>query len=183
MSKKLNLGCGNDYREGWINIDINPEVKTDLIVDLEKPLPFPNNYFSYILADNTLEHIKNIFQLIDELWRVSKPNAIIEIYVPHFTGIYATKHLAHYHQFGIDSFNIYQVNDVFNKERYGNARFEIEQKLIYFHHNYAVLCFLSKLPINWLFNFSRYWQIFCEKFLPLKFDEVYFKLKVIKKNE
>jgi len=28
--KKLNLGCGNDYRKGWINVDFNKKVKADV---------------------------------------------------------------------------------------------------------------------------------------------------------
>lgn len=184
--KKLNIGCGMDYREGWTNLDFNKEVKADVYHDLEKfPYPFKDNEFDYILLDNSLEHVKNLFKAIDEIWRIAKPNAIIEIYVPHFTGIYATKHLAHYHQFGIGSFSIYKrisgLDSGFNGERYGKARFDIiEERLLYFHHNPAEIKFLSKIPINFLFNFSRKWQLMTEKFLPLKFDEVYFKLQVVK---
>ncbi len=31
---KLNLGCGYDYREGYINIDIDPKNKADLHIDI-----------------------------------------------------------------------------------------------------------------------------------------------------
>jgi SAM-dependent methyltransferase len=184
--KKLNAGCGNDYREGWVNMDFSKEVKADIYHNFEKiPYPFKDNTFDLIFLDNSLEHIQNILNAIDELWRISKPGAIIEIYVPHFSGIYATKHLTHYHQFGIGSFDFYKrisgLDKGFNGERYGKARFDIlKQKLIYFHHKSIEIPFLSKLPVNPIFNFSRKWQLFTEKFLPLKFDEVYFKLKVIK---
>lgn len=187
--KKLNLGCGRDYREGWINLDFNKEVKADIYHDLEKfPYPFKDNEFDLIYLDNVLEHVKDIFKCIDELWRISKPEAIIIIFVPHFSGIYATKHLAHYHQFGMGTFDIYKeisgLDKGFNDERYGKARFEIiEQKLLYFHHNSVEIPLLSKLPINGLFNFSRNWKLILEKFFPLKFDEITYKLKVIKKEK
>lgn len=183
---KLNLGCGLDYKNGWINVDFNKEVKADVYHDLDKfPYPFKDRQFEVILLDNTLEHVKDIFKCIDELWRISKPNAQILIYTPHFSGIYASKHLAHYHQFGIGSFDIYKkvsgLDSGFNGERYGKARFEIiKQKLIYFHHKGAEMRFLSKIPINWMFNFSRMWQLFLEKFSFLRFDEVYYELKTIK---
>ncbi|MDD5012032.1 MAG: methyltransferase domain-containing protein [Candidatus Nanoarchaeia archaeon] len=184
--KKLNLGCGEDYRVGWVNLDFNKEVKADVYHNLEKfPYPFKDDEFDLIYIDNALEHVQNVLKCIEELWRISKKGAEIIIYVPHFTGIYATKHLAHYHQFGIGTFDIYKkisgLDKGFNGERYGKARFEIiEQKLLYFHHNSVEISLLSKLPINRMFNFSRKWQLILEKFFPLKFDEIRYKLKVLK---
>ncbi len=180
---KLNVGCGDDYKKGFINLDFNKEVKADIYHNLEKRFPFTDNEFDYILLDNVLEHIPNLFKIIDELFRISKPDAIIDIYVPHFSGIYASKHPAHFHQFGIGTFDIYKPEGIFNKERYGKARFKIlKQELIYFHHKAAEIPFLPKLPINFLFNFSRKWQLILEKFFPLKFDEIHFVLQT-KKNK
>jgi SAM-dependent methyltransferase len=182
MKSKLNVGCGKDYKAGWVNLDFNREVRADMYHDLEKKLPFHDNTFDVILVDNVLEHVKNIFPLIDELWRIAKPNATIKIYVPHFSGIYAMKHLSHYNFFGVGSFGIYtNLSPKFNGERYGEARFKvIREELLYFHHKPYYFPILAKVPINWLFNFHRIWQLFLEKFLPLKFDEIYYQLKVIK---
>ncbi len=85
---KLNLGCGEDYREGFVNIDINPDVKKDFSVDIEKGLKmFKDNTFEYVYSRHVLEHIhpdKLIF-VMSEIYRVCKPNAIVDIYVPHFS--------------------------------------------------------------------------------------------------
>ena len=189
--KKLNLGSGNDYRNskhGWVNLDFNKDVKTDIYHDLNKKLPFKENEFDYILVDNTLEHVEKMLELIDELWRIARAGAIIDIYVPHFSGIYAFKHISHKNYFGIGSFDTYKeisgLDKGFTGERYGKARFKIlKQELLYFHHKSAEIQILSKLPINFLFNFSRKWQLILEKFFPLKFDEVHFKLQVLKKEK
>jgi SAM-dependent methyltransferase len=54
--KKLNLGSGLDYREGWVNVDCNKEVKADVYA-LAHELPFENEEFDYVLASHVLEHI------------------------------------------------------------------------------------------------------------------------------
>ena len=48
---KLNLGCGTDYKKGWINIDNNSDdniEKLDLNWDLRKPLPFKDNSVDFV---------------------------------------------------------------------------------------------------------------------------------------
>lgn len=91
MSKKddkLNLGCGRDYRKGFVNIDINEEVKKDFKVDFEKGLKlFKDNTFNYVYSRHVLEHIdpRKLRFIMDEIYRVCKPGAIVDIYVPHFS--------------------------------------------------------------------------------------------------
>ena len=57
--KRLNAGCGNNYKEGYVNLDILDNVKKDVKHDLnEFPYPFNDDEFDYILLDNTLEHLE-----------------------------------------------------------------------------------------------------------------------------
>ncbi|WP_327052778.1 class I SAM-dependent methyltransferase [Halomicrococcus gelatinilyticus] len=56
--KKVNLGCGPDYRDGWTNVDINPEFNPDQVIDLEdNNWDLPSSTFDVVLADNVFEHI------------------------------------------------------------------------------------------------------------------------------
>ena len=64
---KLHLGCGNDYKKGYINCDISPEVKYDKIVDLEKKLPFEDDSVEEVLAEHVFEHVKNFVEMMMEL--------------------------------------------------------------------------------------------------------------------
>ncbi len=83
--EKLNLGSGNDYRSGWVNLD-NGDCKKDVDWDLNNtPLPFDSNHFEAIDAIQVLEHIQksNFFTLIRELYRISKPGARWNIAAPH----------------------------------------------------------------------------------------------------
>jgi len=180
---KLNIGSGKTYLKGWINVDNNKSVKADVYADITKKLPFKSNYTDLILLDNVLEHVtpEKYFKFLEELHRVCKPGARIIIYVPHFSGMYATKHATHYNCFGIGSFDIFRPEGTFNGERYSKARFElVSERLLFFHHKLQSMKFLSKLPINWLFNCCRTCQLLCERFQIFNFDEIKYQLSVVK---
>lgn len=85
MLSKLNLGCGQKYDNEFINCDANTKVKADFYFDLESPnWPLPSNHFDYVNIFHVLEHLgKGYFTTIQELYRVCKDNAIINIKVPH----------------------------------------------------------------------------------------------------
>jgi len=46
---KLNLGCGDDYKDGYVNLDWNKNARADLYHNLNQiPYPFPDNTFDEI---------------------------------------------------------------------------------------------------------------------------------------
>ena len=83
---KLNLGCGNDKRKDYVNIDSSKQVKPDKVWNLEKtPSTFKTNSVDEIIANHVLEHINNFIPLMHELHRICKPNAIIRIKTPFYS--------------------------------------------------------------------------------------------------
>ena len=178
---KLNLGCGHDYREGFVNIDFNKKIKADIYCDLNKKLPFKDNSIDYVYSAHTFEHIIHYFDFIDELRRICKKGAIIEVYVPHFTSIFATKYPSHYRTFGIGSFVCF-TDYSSDKQEYSRAKFEIiTEKLIFAMRGHPFLYrWLNFTNFFWNINGSKRWQQICERFQIFGFDEIYFKLRVIK---
>lgn len=81
---KINLGSGYNPEKGYINCDILPECKPDVILDLEKPLPFEDNSVDKVYTCQVLEHIKNFTELMIEIYRVLKPGGELEAKVPLF---------------------------------------------------------------------------------------------------
>jgi len=169
---KINYGCGNDYREGWVNVDVRQEVKwksdgkqPDVLLNIDdKHLPFDDSSVDYILLDNVLEHIPvdKIDALLMEFHRILTPKGgVLDIYVPHFTGI-GVKYLEHIRGYGINSFWYY--------EKY----FDIQQELMLISRSpCSALNTLKKLNVfNFIFNGPRLWQQACEKFLPGGFEEI-----------
>ena len=83
---KLHLGCGKMYRYGYTNVDINKDVKVDVRMDFEHiPWPFKDNTFEEVLAYHVFEHSLNYLGMLEELYRVSKPDALWFVEVPYVT--------------------------------------------------------------------------------------------------
>ena len=71
---KLNLGCGDKYLKEYINCDVLKTVKADKYFNMETfPYPFKKNYADEILLDNVLEHLQDVVQVMEELYRILKP--------------------------------------------------------------------------------------------------------------
>lgn len=85
---KLNIGCGTDYKDGWINIDNNSDdniEKLDLNWDLRNPLPFKDGSIDYIFNEHFIEHltVEESQQAIKDLMRVLKPGGVMRIAMPN----------------------------------------------------------------------------------------------------
>ncbi|MHA1300273.1 MAG: class I SAM-dependent methyltransferase [Candidatus Helarchaeota archaeon] len=83
MEIKLNLGCGNNYKPGYINIDKFNKNLADKICDIEN-LPFKNNSVDLIEALQLIEHFDYIHckYVLSEWFRVLKPNGVLIIETP-----------------------------------------------------------------------------------------------------
>ncbi len=84
---KLNLGCYERPREGYINLDKEkyfPHVDITCDVEEEK-LPWPDNYFEEVYCRCVLEHLRidKIDFVVSEMHRVTKPGGVVRIIVPH----------------------------------------------------------------------------------------------------
>lgn len=85
--KRLNLGCGRNPIEGWINLDHMPLPGVDVVADLNAcattPLALDEDSIDEFLLSHLLEHIPNVLPLMQELHRVAKPGARMTILIPH----------------------------------------------------------------------------------------------------
>ncbi|MCB0379922.1 MAG: class I SAM-dependent methyltransferase [Flavobacteriales bacterium] len=128
--KKLNLGCGTDIREGWINLDNFDDKRIDVKHDLETfPYPFEDNYFDEIIAVNVLEHIENPVRVIEELHRITAKNGKVTIRVPYYNSKDMGTDPTHKNFFSEHSLDYFDPSKKHCQERpyYSTARFSINK--------------------------------------------------------
>lgn len=128
MSKKLNVGCGTDFREGWINLDNFDDERIDVRHDLETyPYPFEDGDLDEIMAINVLEHIANPLLVIEELHKITTNNGKIVIRVPYYNSKDMGTDPTHKNFFSENSFDYFDPSKRHCKNRpyYSTARFQI----------------------------------------------------------
>lgn len=83
---RLNLGCGDKILPNFVNLDMKEGPGIDVVHDLRLPLPFADQTFEFVRADNVLEHLHSphVIQLINEMYRILQLGGKCEIIVPHF---------------------------------------------------------------------------------------------------
>jgi predicted SAM-dependent methyltransferase len=143
--KKLNVGCGQDIRKGWVNLDChNRYGGVNVVYDLskiayypffklfdlkvEKPsMPFKDNSFDYILCSHVLEDFPDPLPFMEEFIRLTKPKGLIEIRTPNETHVWCN--LYHKRGFSLTAWQVYMKQDNYSS---GAQEIElIEQKYYY----------------------------------------------------
>lgn len=79
----LNLGCGRDIREGFVNIDMYSDSPDVVYMDIRK-IALPDNSADLILASDVLEHFshREVDVVLAEWGRVLKPGGELVIRCP-----------------------------------------------------------------------------------------------------
>jgi hypothetical protein len=82
---RLNMGCGRVKKVGYLNMDVDPSVKPDVVFSLDQPLPFESNVFELIEAYHVIEHVYPWATLdtLKELRRILRPEGKLAIECPN----------------------------------------------------------------------------------------------------
>jgi len=84
MITKLQIGCGGNPREGWLNTDLEPVSEDVAQLDVTKPFPFPSNDFDFIFSEHLIEHVTypEGVAMLKECYRVLRPGGTVRISTP-----------------------------------------------------------------------------------------------------
>ena len=167
LMMKLNLGCGNDIREGWINLDNSKSDGVDVVHDLnELPLPFEDEKFDIVLCKNVLEHV-NYQPLINDIHRILKTGGLLGIRVPHFTSKSNYGDPTHIHKFSANTFYFFTERKEFGYERDIKNFSEAEVRIMF--EQFEILLFrgINKTLENWVNKSPRRQSFYERSFLRI----------------
>jgi len=108
---QLDICCGFKKQHNYIGVDIDINSQADIIADLNKIWPFKDNTFNKIRAYDAIEHLINPIHIMNEIWRISKYNAEIDIFVPSTDGRGAFQDPTHVSYWNLNSFWYYVINN------------------------------------------------------------------------
>jgi len=130
MTKKLNIGCGRDAKEGYVNLDKSKIPGVDVVHDIDVyPWPFEDNSFDEVYGRDIIEHVKDLFKAMTEIKRICKNDAVVRLIVPYWHSS-AAFYPNHNYFFNVDSLKLFTEKDRSYDNYYG---FKLEKiKLIPF---------------------------------------------------
>lgn len=174
---KINLGCGNDYKEGYVNLDSSKEVKPDKVWNLEKtPLPFKANSIAEVLAHHILEHIHNFIPLMHDLYRICKGGAKIKIKTPFYSAWGQFNDPTHVRFFSPFTFNYFKKGTYSHQVGAKKDMFKVKKVKINFGIGRDSI-------LNWFFNplINLNHEVYCRFFAWIfPSSEIEYELIVLK---
>ncbi|AFK19289.1 methyltransferase domain-containing protein [Haloferax mediterranei ATCC 33500] len=112
---RANLGCGDEYKEGWYNVDIRDSVDPDAVWDFnDYPWPFPDDAFDEVVLDNVLEHLDDHYAALQEIHRITRVGGTAKIAGPHWNSAGAWIDPTHTRPFDPRTFEHYLMSDMFD---------------------------------------------------------------------
>lgn len=85
LPRKINVGCGYDRREGYLNVDLHAVHEPDLVADVVSMPMLPSGAFDEVLAQDVLEHVERAKTAWTRLLAVG---GILHVRVPSLAGMF-----------------------------------------------------------------------------------------------
>jgi SAM-dependent methyltransferase len=81
---RLNVGCGQNVLDGWLNVDLEGGRHGTVFMDASRRWPLNENSFDAILCEHTIEHMPKEAgrHLLAEARRVLRPGGQIRVVTP-----------------------------------------------------------------------------------------------------
>jgi len=135
----------------------------------ETPYPFPTKHFDKVYASHILEHLDNLFNVLDQLHLLLKDDGVLIIRVPHANLAFNWSHPTHKRLYTSRSFSYLEKG---TEEIYTKYLWNINKIELRFNRHFLLGEVITKLA-----NRNKWTQHFFEKTLGVRFDEVYFELR------
>lgn len=173
---KLNMGCWFDTKIGYINVDKVKNMWVDKVFDFEKfPYPFEDNSIDEIYCSMVMEHIHDLSKMMDELVRISKNGAQLQIEVPYFSSPNLWWDMTHIRWFNTNTFSGFHSNSL---KSFWNIK--IQDQKIHFLSNKRFLQsdIINKIPDFFINLFPKVYERFFSYIFPS--SEIHYLIEIRK---
>lgn len=171
---KINLGSGSTKVDGYISVDIDQSVKPDVVCDIRNPLPFYTDTVEEVRAYHILEHIgPEFFDLLKEIYRVCKNDAIIDVRVPHHRHDYFFGDPTHVRPITLEAMRLFSKVTLNGLQNFGN----------YYNVNFVVYWYQYILEPYFESQFKSLPDDQCDMIARMYnnvIQEIHFKMRVVK---
>ena len=187
--KVLDVGCGTNKFPGAVGVDSRNYEGVDVCHNLDEfPWPFADACFDRIIFKHSLSHLEDVCAVMEEVFRILKHDAVVEIVAPHFSSDNYFTDPTHRHPMGYRSMNYFCDNVPRWKYKYVDASFQLVSSYISFGEvtvdfnsleNKRIKNVCRAIGLEYLINkFPRVYEKLLAFSLPA--NTVYFKLQAIK---
>lgn len=107
---RVDLGCGDHKPDGFVGVDVAPGPGVDLVCDLTGRFPFETGSVAHLRAHDLIEHLPDRLHTMNEIWRVCRGGATVDIRVPSTDGRGAFQDPTHVSYWNANSFFYYSVD-------------------------------------------------------------------------
>lgn len=167
---KLNIGCGEDIKKGWINLDQDNHDGVNIVHKIRNDnfLPFKENSFDVVLCSHVIEDLDNPIIVIKDMIRILKKGGLLIIRVPNHTcGWFNLNHRRAYSSHSLKQIKQnYDMPFKFESKYYLDKASSIKGKI----YNFFAVNFWNLIPDN-IINYT---------FLQFIFPFIYIEFTYIK---
>lgn len=136
--KKLQIGCGNNTLDSWLNADLEYKKNEVAYMDAGRSFPLPDASFDYIYSEHIFEHLTLTqgIVMLGECYRVLKPGGRLRLATPDF------------------DFLVRMIQDPDKKIHKEYVKWSTEQFVYEVSNNFSEDEYLTSFVVN---NFFRDW--------------------------
>jgi SAM-dependent methyltransferase len=104
---RVDIGCGDRKAAGFIGVDTSDCPGVDIVCDLNGRFPFETGTVDHLRAHDVVEHLVDRLHTMNEIWRVCRHGATVDIRVPSTDGRGAFQDPTHVSFWNANSFLYY----------------------------------------------------------------------------
>ena len=161
---QISLGCDNQRLPGYIGLDQLRRAGTDVICDLNRPLPFVSACADHVYARSSMEHVDKLIQLMTEAHRFLRPGGTLYIYAPHWGNPFYYSDPTHRRFFGLATLDYFlsPQEQVYRRVPvYERLDFRVVGVRLIFLSPFRPISWLMR-GLQWIVNYRVPLQVFYE---------------------